>query len=104
MEAWYEGPVLLDVGQLGFLSACFLAGTGTAALSSVAQCRRRPRPSVHAGDGLCFLVPHALIFLQTTRFRGDVHCDGGLTNFIPTPPVPVKRAVRVTCFNAEQVG
>ena len=37
-----------------------------------------------------------------TDFRGEVHCDGGLTNFIPIPPGTV--GVRVCCFPSKQVG
>jgi hypothetical protein len=35
-------------------------------------------------------------------FRGERHCDGGLTNFIPIPPSTV--GVRVCCFPSKQLS
>jgi hypothetical protein len=38
-----------------------------------------------------------------TRFRGELCYDGGLTNFIPTPP-NVKYGVQITCFPAARLS
>lgn len=35
-------------------------------------------------------------------FRGERHCDGGLTNFIPLPPGTV--GIRVCCFPSKQLS
>ncbi|EFN58812.1 hypothetical protein CHLNCDRAFT_56906 [Chlorella variabilis] len=37
-----------------------------------------------------------------TEFRGERHCDGGLTNFIPLPPGTV--GVRICCFPSRQLS
>jgi hypothetical protein len=37
-----------------------------------------------------------------TTFRGTLHCDGGLTNFLPSPS-GVDVCVRVCCFPSEKV-
>ena len=38
----------------------------------------------------------------TAEFRGERHCDGGLTNFIPLPPATL--GVRVCCFPSQQLS
>jgi hypothetical protein len=43
----------------------------------------------------------------TTLFRGQPHCDGGLTDFLPLPPgaeADADTAVRVCCFPAYSVA
>ena len=39
---------------------------------------------------------------MTAEFRGERHCDGGLTNFIPLPPATL--GVRVCCFPSQQLS
>jgi hypothetical protein len=40
----------------------------------------------------------------TSSFRGSMHMDGGVTNFIPLPPDDGTPGVRVSCFGAKQMG
>jgi hypothetical protein len=40
----------------------------------------------------------------TSTFRGTMHLDGGVTNFIPLPPDDGTPGVRVSCFGAKQMG
>lgn len=40
----------------------------------------------------------------TSSFRGSMHMDGGVTNFIPLPPEDGTPGVRITCFGAKQMG
>lgn len=39
----------------------------------------------------------------TTRFRGTAHFDGGITNFLPSPPEP-SHTVRVCCLPSKQLS
>ena len=41
---------------------------------------------------------------MTSTFRGSMHVDGGVTNFIPLPPDDGTPGVRVSCFGAKQMG
>ena len=41
---------------------------------------------------------------MTSTFRGSMHLDGGVTNFIPLPPDDGTPGVRVSCFAAKQMG
>ncbi len=40
----------------------------------------------------------------TSTFRGSMHMDGGVTNFIPLPPDDGTPGVRISCFGAKQMG
>ncbi len=40
----------------------------------------------------------------TSSFRGSMHLDGGVTNFIPLPPDDGTPGVRISCFGAKQMG
>ena len=40
----------------------------------------------------------------TNTFRGSMHLDGGVTNFIPLPPDDGTPGVRVSCFGAKQMS
>lgn len=47
-------------------------------------------------------LPHLLHVSPHADFRGERHCDGGLTNFIPLPPGTV--GIRVCCFPSQQLS
>ena len=47
-------------------------------------------------------VPFWLDGNATTNFEGGLALDGGLTNFIPVPPV--KNPIRVACFPRKSLG
>ena len=47
-------------------------------------------------------LPHPAAAPTPAEFRGERHCDGGLTNFIPLPPGTV--GIRVCCFPSKQLS
>ncbi len=89
---------MVSTGQLN-TGAC----NNKHACTGLHQCKECKRPRVHEHAFVHTGSLHRYFNGKlTTDFRGELHCDGGLTNFLPSPR-GVTHSVRVCCFPKKQV-